>query len=139
MDPCNFYRRLYLPTVMKSGINGVSWHVLGHTFDSRLAMSGVTKGPIAALLRHGGTTIVRGYAHLSPSHLQQEIEKVAAFGWERGQQTKSSQEEQRVTRVRTGESNAESSQHDMVSIPTVARTVTSETTCRVGMVKYGIL
>ena len=80
MDPRNFYRRVFLPTVKESGLEGVSWHALRHTFASRLAMSGATEGTIASLLRHSGTDLVRGYAHLSASHLQQEIEKVSAFG-----------------------------------------------------------
>ena len=79
-DPRNFYRRVYLPKVKELGLDGVSWHTLRHTFASRLAMSGATEGTIAALLRHSGTSLVRRYAHLSPSHLQNEIEKVAAFG-----------------------------------------------------------
>jgi integrase len=80
MDPRNFYRRVYLPKVKELGLEGVSWHTLRHTFASRLAMSGATEGTIAALLRHSGTSLVRRYAHLSPSHLQDEVEKVAAFG-----------------------------------------------------------
>jgi site-specific recombinase XerC len=81
-DPRNYYRRVYLPKVKELGLDGVSWHTLRHTFASRLTMSGATEGTIAALLRHSGTALVRRYAHLSPSHLQQEIEKVAAFGRE---------------------------------------------------------
>lgn len=80
VDPRNFYRRVYLPTVKELGLEGVSWHTLRHTFASRLAMSGATEGTIAALLRHSGTSLVRRYAHLSASHLQHEVEKVAAFG-----------------------------------------------------------
>lgn len=79
-DPRNFYRRVYLPTVKALGLEGVSWHCLRHTFASRLAMSGATEGAIATFLRHSGTVLVRRYAHLSPSHLQHEIEKVSAFG-----------------------------------------------------------
>jgi integrase len=78
-DPRNFYRRVYLPTVKKLGLS-CTWHTLRHTFASRLAMSGTTEGTIATLLRHSGTSLVRRYAHLSPSHLQTEIEKVSAFG-----------------------------------------------------------
>ncbi|ULA61725.1 MAG: Phageintegrase domain-containing protein [Nitrospira sp.] len=80
VDPRNFYRRVYLPTVKALGLDGVSWHTLRHTFASRLAKSGATERTIAALLRHSGTSLVRRYAHLSASHLQNEVEKVAAFG-----------------------------------------------------------
>jgi integrase len=80
VDPRNFYRRVYVPKVIALGLEGVTWHTLRHTFASRLAMSGATEGTIAALLRHSGTSLVKRYAHLSPSHLQQEIEKLSSFG-----------------------------------------------------------
>jgi site-specific recombinase XerD len=73
-DPRNFYRRVYLPKLRTVGLESVTWHTLRHTFASRLAMGGAT------LLRHTGTTLVRPYAHLSPSHLQDALERVAAFG-----------------------------------------------------------
>jgi hypothetical protein len=43
-------------------------------------MSGQAEGTIAALLRHSTTTLVRRYAHLSPSHLKAAVEQVANFG-----------------------------------------------------------
>jgi integrase len=79
-DPRNFYRRHYLPAVKELGLTGVTWHTLRHTFASRLAMAGVTERAIAELLRHSGTALVRRYAHLSPSYLQEAVEKVSAFG-----------------------------------------------------------
>lgn len=72
-------------------MEGVSWHTLRHTFASRLAMSGASEGTIAALLRHSGTSLVKRYAHLSSSHLQQEVEKVAAFGRVHGQEVEPAQ------------------------------------------------
>ena len=80
VDPRNFYRRRYLPTVKELGLTGVNWHTLRHTYASRLAMSGVTEATIASLLRHSGTTLVRRYAHLSPEYLQEAVEKVSGFG-----------------------------------------------------------
>jgi hypothetical protein len=79
-DPRNFYRRYYLPMVKELGLTGVTWHTLRHTFASRLAMAGVTESTIASLLRHSGTALVRRYAHLSPSYLQEAVEKVSRFG-----------------------------------------------------------
>ena len=35
---------------------------------------------IASLVRHSGTSLVRRYAHLSPSYLQEAVEKVSSFG-----------------------------------------------------------
>lgn len=78
-DPRNFYRRHYLPTVQELGLS-CTWHTFRHTFASRLAMSGATEGTIASLLRHSGTALVRRNAHLSPSYLQEAVEKVSAFG-----------------------------------------------------------
>ena len=61
-------------------LDGVGWHTLRHTFASRLAMSGQTEGTIATLLRHSTNSLVRRYAHLSPSHLHAAVETVAAYG-----------------------------------------------------------
>jgi len=80
VDPRNFYRRVYLPAVREARLDGVSWHTLRHTFASRAAMNGATESTIAALLRHSGTALVKRYAHLSPSHLKEAVEKVARFG-----------------------------------------------------------
>lgn len=42
------------------------------------------------MLRHSGTALVRRYAHLSPSYLQEAVEKVSTFGKaERKESTKS--------------------------------------------------
>ncbi len=43
-------------------------------------MSGQTESTIATLLRHSTNTLVRRYAHLSPSHLHAAVETVAAYG-----------------------------------------------------------
>ena len=56
--------------------DGVTWH----TFASRLAMSGQAEDTIATLLRHSTTSLVRRYAHLSPTHLKTAVETVASFG-----------------------------------------------------------
>ncbi len=61
-------------------MTGVTWHTLRHTFASRLAMVEVTEGTTASLVRHSSTALVRRYAHLSPSYLQEAVEKVSSFG-----------------------------------------------------------
>ena len=40
----------------------------------------MTEGTIAALLRHSGTALVKRYAHLAPSYLQNAVETVSSFG-----------------------------------------------------------
>lgn len=82
VDQRNFYARVF-PACGDCGQldgDGVGWHTLRHTFASRLAMSGQTEGTIATLLRHSTNTLVRRYAHLSPSHLHAAVETVAAYG-----------------------------------------------------------
>jgi len=126
IDPQNFYRRVYLPKVKEIGLEGVSWHTLRHTFASRLAMSGATEGTIASLLRHSGTILVRRYAHLSPSHLQDEIEKVLAFG-KVGEQSTAKEERSaegaKPTEV-VGEQPSAEGPTGEFSVPTVTGTVT---------------
>ena len=80
LDQRNFYARYFYPAVVALKLDGVGWHTLRHTFTSRLAMSGQTEGTIATLLRHSTNTLVRRYAHLSPSHLHAAVETVAAYG-----------------------------------------------------------
>ena len=72
LDPCNFFRRIYLPAVKRARLQGVNWHTLRHTFASRLAMSGATDYDIAACLRHSSTALVKRYAHLSPTYRVRE-------------------------------------------------------------------
>ncbi|MDI3462117.1 MAG: Phage integrase [Nitrospira sp.] len=127
VDPRNFYRRVYLPKVKKVGLDGVTWHTLRHTFASRLAMSGATEGTIAALLRHSSTALVRRYAHLSPSHLQEAVEKVARFG-RIEKPVEPVKEEPKTVAKGEGESeerNCETVPEPSVSVPTVTGTVTS--------------
>lgn len=80
LDEDNFYGRVFLPAVRAAKLEDVTWHTLRHTFASRLAMSGQNSSTIAELLRHSGLDLVRRYAHLSPSHLRNAVETVAAYG-----------------------------------------------------------
>ena len=79
-DPRHFYTRVWMPAVRKAGVEWVTWHDLRHTFASRLAMSSATEHTIATLMRHSSTALVKRYAHLSPSYLQQHLEGVSSFG-----------------------------------------------------------
>lgn len=113
-DPRNFYRRRYLPMVKELGLTSVNWHTLRHTFASRLAMAGVTEATIANLLRHSGTSLVRRYAHLSPSYLQEAVEKVSSFG-----KAKAS-ERTRIEEFGKGHDRAES--ENVTGVSTVLKT-----------------
>jgi len=92
-------------------------------------MSGSTEGTIATLLRHSGTVLVRRYAHLSPSHLQNEVEKVAAFGKVADRQTGRNEPtaEQSEAGEPVGEEEPIEGQSTLISVPTVTGTVTGAT------------
>ena len=110
INPCNFMR-IYRAAVVASKIQWVTWHDLRHTFASRLAMQDATQGTIAALLRHSTTTLVRRYAHLSPSYLKEAVEQVSSFG-----------------KVETPDTESASLKNELepVSIPTVTKTGNEE-------------
>ena len=55
----------------------VSFHVLRHTFASRLAMKGVPMAVIAAALGNQEAICARHYAHLSPSYIADTIRQHA--------------------------------------------------------------
>ena len=107
IDPPNFYERVWMPAVKEAGIEWATWHDLRHTFASRLAMEGATERDIAAALRHSSTSLVKRYAHLSPSHMRAMVEKVAHHG--------------KVTALGRSETNSEGISEG-VSIPTVSGT-----------------
>ena len=57
-----------------AGIPELSFHILRHTYASRLAMAGVPIATIAAALGHADTRVTsRHYAHLSPGHVADSI------------------------------------------------------------------
>jgi hypothetical protein len=55
----------------------LSVHDLRHHFASRLVQSGVPLDTVRDLLAHADTAMVLRYAHLSPDHLAEAVEKVA--------------------------------------------------------------
>ena len=52
IDAQNFYKRIWIPSVKRAGIEWATWHDLRHTYASRLGMTGANDVTIAALLRH---------------------------------------------------------------------------------------
>ena len=55
---------------------GLSVHSIRHTFASWLAIEGTPLRTIAELLGHSSVNMTFRYAHLSPAHLQEAVEKV---------------------------------------------------------------
>jgi integrase len=61
----------------RAGLDDVSPHVLRHTFASRLAMAGVDLRTIQELGGWRMLSMVQRYAHLSPSHKAEAVERIA--------------------------------------------------------------
>jgi integrase len=64
--------------VARAGIADFNFHDLRHTCASHLAMSGAPLLDIAAILGHRTLSMVKRYAHLSPTHLRGVLERMTA-------------------------------------------------------------
>jgi integrase len=51
-------------------VKGVTWHILRHTFASRLVMAGVHLRTVQDLMGHKTASMTARYAHLAPGHLK---------------------------------------------------------------------
>ena len=69
--------RAFKRALEASGVKNFKFHDLRHTGSSYLAMDGVPIKTIQELLRHKYLTTTLRYAHLSPVHKQQAIEKLS--------------------------------------------------------------
>lgn len=72
----DFSRRVFGGYLKKTGIEGVTWHTLRHTFASRLVMAGVDIRTVQELMGHSTIVMTMRYAHLSPDHLRNAVNKV---------------------------------------------------------------
>jgi site-specific recombinase XerD len=76
LDPCNFVRRVFVPALRAAGLEGFGWHDLRHTFASRLVMAGVDLRTVQALLGHKTLAMTLRYAHLSPAHQLDAVQRL---------------------------------------------------------------
>lgn len=76
-DPHNFTQRIFLPAVRKAGIDDFRWHDLRHTFASRLVMKGTDLRTVQDLMGHKTITMTQRYAHLSPEHQREAVQRLA--------------------------------------------------------------
>lgn len=70
--------RWFQKCVQKAGIENFHFHDLRHTFASRHAMAGTDLLTLARLLGHSKVTQTEKYAHLSPSHVREAVERMGA-------------------------------------------------------------
>jgi site-specific recombinase XerD len=54
----------------EANVEGVTWHILRHTFASRLVMAGVHLRTVQDLMGHKTAAMTARYAHLAPAHLK---------------------------------------------------------------------
>ena len=73
-------RTWFTQCVKKAGLRPVfHWRDLRHTFASRAALAGVPLLTIQALCGHSSFETTLKYAHLSPDHRKQAVEKVGMY------------------------------------------------------------
>lgn len=70
-------KRSFAHALKDAGIDDFRWHDMRHTAASYLAKAGVSPLMIAAILGHKSLSMVKRYAHLAPSGLSDEINKIS--------------------------------------------------------------
>jgi integrase len=76
--PLRALRTVFMNACAKAKLEDVTPHVLRHTFASRLAMAGVDLRTIQELGGWRSLKMVERYAHLSPSHKAEAVERLAS-------------------------------------------------------------
>ena len=67
-------KRQFENAVKKSGLEGVTFHVLRHSCGSHLTMAGVDLRTVQEILRHKSILMTQRYAHLSPAHKKSAVD-----------------------------------------------------------------
>lgn len=74
------FNRYWYAAIKRTGIEGLRFHDLRHTFATRYMEGGGDLYTLQKLLGHKTAAMVQRYAHLSDAHLRAEVERVA--GWQ---------------------------------------------------------
>ena len=67
MEPSNFRRRVYLPSVDEAGLRVITFHDLRATFISHCAEAGIPIAVIARWVGHTATKTTETYLHATPT------------------------------------------------------------------------
>jgi integrase len=78
-EPYKSFRTAFESALRASGLKGVCFHTLRHTFGSRLAQAGVSLYAISRLMGHSELQTTARYAHLCPDSLQKSVDTLADF------------------------------------------------------------
>lgn len=78
--PLSNLNREWYPTLRRAAIEDFHFHDLRHTFASRYMQRGGNLYSLQILLGHKTAAMVQRYAHLSPSYLRAEVERLVAPG-----------------------------------------------------------
>ena len=76
-SPYKSIRSAFKTACKHAKLSGVTPHTLRHTFASRLAMAGVDVRTIQELGGWKELEMLQRYAHLSPNHKSEAVEKIA--------------------------------------------------------------
>lgn len=72
----NFINRVWNPALKQAGLTDLHWHDLRHAFASRLIMAGVDLRTVQELMGHKTITMTLRYAHLSPAHQREAVQRL---------------------------------------------------------------
>src|SRR5262249_8146922 len=72
----NFINHVWNPLLAEAEIENFRWHDCRHTFASRLVMAGVDLRTVQELLGHKTITMTLRYAHLSPTHQREAVQRL---------------------------------------------------------------
>jgi len=78
--PQQYLKTTWNTAVRKAKLDDFTFHDLRHTFASTLVMNGVDIRSVQTLLGHKSMTMTMRYAHLSPNHLRDAIERPPGIG-----------------------------------------------------------
>ncbi len=73
-EPLQTPRAWFEKALRRSGVEGVTWHTLRHTFVSRLVVAGVHLKQVQELAGHKTIQMTARYAHLAPEHQLSAVE-----------------------------------------------------------------